>query len=246
MVKENALSDQAEKELWQAWTGHRDPEARRKLIDHHIPFAHMLAAKLYAGRQVFQIEFHEYRQYAIVGMIEAVDRFDATRNTSFKTYAGHRITGSILNGIEKSCEKQQQITARTGLRQQRMESMRDGGRKTSRDELFSELAELAIGLALGYMLEDSNMYQSQEGQYTEHFYDRQELSQLKQAIKRIVDVLPDQARNVICYHYYQGLSFEEIAKVLDLSKGRISQIHRQALKLLKEIYSGSEDLNVRL
>lgn len=246
MAKQSVLSDQEETKLWRAWKEHQDPEARRNLIDHYLSFANMFAAKLYARRQIEDIEFQEYRQYAIVGLIEAVDRFDATRNASFKTYAGHRIAGSILNGIEKSCEKQQQISARASLRQERLESMRESGKKSAHNDLFSELADLAIGLALGYVLEDSGMYQDLEEQYTEHFYDRHELAQLKEAIKRIVDVLPDQARSIVRYHYFQGVSFEEIARILNLSKGRISQIHRQALKLLREIYSGTEEVNLRL
>jgi RNA polymerase sigma factor for flagellar operon FliA len=246
MQKQSVLSDEQERDLWRAWSEQRDPEARRRLIDHHLPFANMLAAKLYAGRQVAQLEFQEYRQFAIVGMIEAVDRFDFTRNVSFKTYAGHRINGSVLNGIEKSCEKQQQITARAHQKQQRLESIRQGRKEGGEKDLFAEMAEVAIGLALGYMLEDSGMYQPHEDQYTENFYDRHELSQLRKMMERIVDVLPDQARSVISYHYYQGLSFEEIARTMSLSKGRISQIHRQALKLLREIYSGAEGLNLRL
>jgi len=246
MPKQSVLSAERERELWHAWSVQRDPDARRQLIDHHLPFANMLAAKLYAGRQVGQLEFQDYRQFAIVGMIEAIDRFDATRNISFKTYGGHRINGSVLNGVEKSCEKQQQITARSHLKQQRLESIRQDADESADKDLFAELAEVAIGLALGYMLEDSGMYQPHEEQYTENFYDRHELSQLKKMIERIVDILPDQARSVICYHYYQGLSFEEIARTMSLSKARISQVHRQALKLLREIYSGAEGLNLRL
>ena len=134
------------------------------------------------------------------------------------------------------------------MRQQRLESMKDDDKraKAPQKDLFSELSELAIGLALGYMLEDSGMYQHQEEQYTEHFYDRQELTQIKQAIKRIVTVLPEQARSVISYHYYQGLNFEEIANILALSKGRVSQIHRQALQLLQKIYSSTQELNLKL
>jgi RNA polymerase sigma factor for flagellar operon FliA len=246
MQKPSILTDEAEKDLWQAWIVQRDPEARRKLIDHHLPFAHMLAAKLYAGRQVAQIEFHEYRQYAIVGMIEAVDRFEANRNISFKTFAGHRVQGSILNGVETACEKQQQITARANLRKQRMDSMRGIGKRSSDKDLFSELADLAIGLALGYMLEDSGMYRNQEQHYTENFYDRHELNELKKNMNRIVDILPEQARDVIRYHYFHGMSFDEIAKLLSLTNGRISQIHRQALKLLQEIYSGKDGVNLSL
>jgi RNA polymerase sigma factor for flagellar operon FliA len=246
MVKLKDLDEEVEKELWQAWTGRRQQQARQQLIDAYTPFAHMLAAKLYAGRQVAQSEFHDYRQYALIGMIEAVDRYDASRGASFKTYAGHRINGSILNGIEKSCEKQQQITARANLRQQRLESMRDGRKPSPGRDLFAELADLAIGLALGYMLEDSAMYQGEEPHHVENFYDRHELSELSKTIRRIVDVLPEQARSVIRHHYFQGLSFEEIARTMELSKGRISQIHRQALQQLHKVYADGSRVNISL
>ncbi len=246
MAHQRILTEPEEKELWQGWAQHKDVEARRQLIEHYLPFAQILAAKLYAGRQVQQVDFHEYRQYAILGMIEAVDRFDVLRNISFKTYAGHRITGAVLNGIEKCCEKQQQITARASLRQERVASLKESEKKNSQDDLFAELADLAIGLALGYMLEDSGMYLNQEDHYTENFYDRHELSQIKQAVVRIVDMLPEQARCVIRYHYFQGLNFQEIAGLMMLTKGRISQIHRQALKALQEVYLNSEGLNLKL
>ncbi|MES2538649.1 MAG: sigma-70 family RNA polymerase sigma factor [Pseudomonadota bacterium] len=246
MVKLKDLDEEVERQLWQAWKGQGQQQARQQLIDAYTPFAHMLAAKLYAGRQIAQSEFQDYRQYAIIGMIEAVDRYDASRGASFKTYAGHRINGAILNGMEKSCEKQQQITARAYLRQQRLESMREGRKPAPGKDLFAELADLAIGLALGYMLEDSTMYQSQEPHQIENFYDRHELNELKKMMRRIVDVLPEQARSVIRHHYFQGMSFEEIARTMDLSKGRISQIHRQALNLLQKVYAGGEGVNVSL
>lgn len=245
MPKHSVLSEERERELWHAWSERRDPEARRRLIDHHLPFANMLAAKLYAGRQVSQAEFQDYRQLAMIGMIEAVDRFDVTRNIRFKTFAGHRINGAILDGIERSCEKQQQISARADMRQQRLDSIRADRPAAGAKDLFAELADVAIGLALGFMLEDSGMYQSHEEQYTENFYDRHELRELKKTLERIVDILPEQPRSVISYHYYQGLSFEEIAGLMSLSKGRISQVHRQGLVLLRELYAGG-GVNLRL
>lgn len=239
MPNPSALSEESERGLWQAWAGQRDPEARRQLIEHHLRFAHQLAAKLYGARQVAQLEFAEYRQFALVGLIEAVDRFDATRNIGFRTFAGHRINGAVLNGIEGSCEKQQQISARSQIRQERVESLRQGREADKGKDLFGELAQVAIGLALGCMLEDSGMYQPHEEQYTEHFYDRHALSELKEAMRRAVEVLPAQARSVIAYHYFQGLSFEEIARIMSLSKARISQVHKSALMQLRELQGGA-------
>lgn len=239
MPLQTVLGEEDERSLWQAWSGQRDPEARRRLIDHHLRFAHQLAARLYGARQVAQLEFAEYRQFAVLGLIEAVDRFDPARNVSFRTFAGHRINGAVLDGVAKSCEKQQQITARAQIRQERLDSLREEQGKARGKDLFGELAQVAIGLALGCMLEDSGMYQPHEEHYTEHFYDRHELSELKDTLRRLVDALPDQARSVIAYHYFQGLGFEEIARMMSLSKARISQVHKQALARLRELHHGA-------
>jgi RNA polymerase sigma factor for flagellar operon FliA len=61
-----------------------------------------------------------------------------------------------------------------------------------------------------------------------------ELKQLQQRVRAMVHDLSDQERLVIHRHYLLGISFEEIAEALELSKGRIAQIHRKALRSLRD------------
>src|SRR5215472_13357369 len=172
-----------EPELWARFLDKTDPEARGRLIDLHIPFARILAAKLYASRRVRETEFEDYLHYAIIGMIEAIDRFDPSRNVLFRTFAAHRIQGSILNNVEQLSERDEQMALKARLRKQRVDALREGGEEGAKaSPLFEQMAEVAVGLALGYMLEGSGMYVAPEDSRTDDVYSGQELKQLRQTI----------------------------------------------------------------
>lgn len=223
--------------LWQALRSGEDPSARERLIELHLPFARVMAAKLYAGRpsRRAEIEFDEYLQYATVGMIECVDRYDPARGAGFRTYAGQRVAGAILSGIEQTSEKQQQLALRRRLAAERLESLRgEGVPPQDPDALFAELARVAIGLALGLALEDSGMFLEQDRPAPDRNYQAVELRQLQERVRALVEALPERERRVIRYHYLNQLPFEHVAREFGVTKGRVSQLHRRALELLRD------------
>jgi RNA polymerase sigma factor for flagellar operon FliA len=135
-----------------------------------------------------------------------------------------------------------QITLRKRVDKEWLESLSQpeapGGGKRKKRDLLATLADLTVGLALCHLLEGSGMLlgQDEERSYRQEFYDNEEQKQLQQSLSNLVRALPEQERRVVQYHYYHGLDFAEIAKLLELSRGRISQIHRQALQLIREAY----------
>lgn len=222
--------------LWEHFATGRAGEARERLIVHHLPFARIMAAKLYAARpHRVQIEFDDYLQYARVGLLEAIDRFEPQRGIKFETFAASRVTGAVLNGLTTFTEMQEQVSARKRLIQDRIDSLSvaapDGA---DSDGLFRYLAELAIGMAVGFALDDSGMQPDSEPRYPDNAYAGLELRQLRERIRAMIDALPENQRRVIAAHYLQRMPFEEVASMLDLSRGRIAQIHRDALLRLRE------------
>jgi len=242
------LSPQEERCLWQELRENNSMVAREALAQRYMPLARIVAADLYARRHILELEFCDYLQYASIGMLEAMERYNPDANASFKTYASYRIQGCILSGVEKLSEKQQQIAFRKRLNQQRLQSLASGNQKGRNcDSPFFELAEVAIGLAMGYLLEGSGMYRAEENDgYLAENYKSHEIGQLQQLLHKIVSLLPEREKSVIKYHYYQQLSFEEISEMLGVTKGRVSQLHRGALNLLKQIYEKLEGLDTTL
>lgn len=222
--------------FWHQYRESRDPALRERLIEHYLPFARMLAAKAYANRIQLELEFADYLQYASIGLVEAVDRFDPSLMAKFETFSALRINGAILNGIVSLTEKQEQISVRKSLLAERVKSLKtDTNAPKAKDPegVFKYLAELAIGLAVGFALEGTGMYQADEGSYEENAYRRVELKQFCGKLAEMMESLPDKERRIIKLHYHQQLPFDEIAQMLGVTKGRVSQIHKSALARLR-------------
>lgn len=248
-------ADEAVQDLWMRWRRGADAEARDQLIRHYLPFARMMAATTYARRTHNDIEFAEYMQLASVGLIEAVDRFDPAQGVQFKTFASKRVHGAVLNGLTRLTEKNQQIAITMRLRQERLEAAKEaaaeavedtraaGGTRRA-DQLFRYLAEVGIGMALGILLEDTGMVDTEAfGNEASapspeiSYFRRTEIRQMQQVMRDAVGRLSEQQKVVIRYHYLQEIPFDEIAATMGVTRGRISQLHRQGLLRLRELLS---------
>lgn len=244
-----AASPADEMVLWQRLRAAGDEDARRQLLTLHLPYARVVAATYYARRYHDEIEFGDYLQYASVGLLEALDRFDPARGAQFRTFAARRMHGAILNGIERLTEKQQQIAARQRLKADRTESVRmlaeAAGSSAPRtpEQLFRYVAEAGIGLALAWLLDGTGMMDDPQRAEDLPFYRSTELRQLRQRLLQLVEQLPEQERVVVRSHYLQEMRFDEIAQMLHLTKGRISQIHKQALLRLR-VGAGPQGLDL--
>ncbi|MDM0122202.1 sigma-70 family RNA polymerase sigma factor [Variovorax arabinosiphilus] len=246
--------------LWHRWRADGDRDAREALIRHHMPFARMMAATVFSRRTHNDVEFDDYLQLASIGLVEAVDRFDPDQGAQFKTFASKRVQGAVLNGLVKLTEKNQQIHLKMRLRQERLDAAKDAARETTdagglqgSDKLFRYLAEVGIGLALGFMLEDTGMVDAEsfdgeaQAPSPEVSYFRQaETTQLRSLLRSCIAQLSEQQKLVISYHYLQEIPFDEIAQTMGVTRGRISQLHRQGLSKLREALSNDVRCDVSL
>lgn len=209
----------------------------------------MLAAGLYARRTHNEIEFDDYLQLASVGLIESVERFDPRQGVQFRTFASKRVQGAVLNGLARMTEKGQQIGVIARLRRERLETIKAGldrmagGGSRAHDPagLFSDLAEVGIGVALGILLEGTGMFAMGEDSPSPaaspevSYFQKSEVRALQQLLHHHVQRLPEGERRVIQWHYQQEMSFEDIALRLGLTRGRISQLHRKGLTTLRNL-----------
>ncbi|MCE3602802.1 sigma-70 family RNA polymerase sigma factor [Massilia sp. P8910] len=233
-------------DLWRGMREAGGDAVRERIVAFYLPFARMLTAKAFARRTFLELEFVDFLQYAAIGLIEAVDRFDPARAIKFETFATPRINGAILNGIATFTEKQEQVRARQRVTSERVASVKERDPASAgADDLFVYLAELAVDLALGFILDSADEMPEEVSSYPDNTYRRIEMAQLGSRVKALVDGLPDKERKVVNYHYMQQLPFDEVAAIMNLSKGRVSQLHRSAIGRLRESIdiSGQIDLS---
>jgi RNA polymerase sigma factor for flagellar operon FliA len=222
------MGHEEEAALWQAYLAGRDAALRAQLIERYLPEVHKLAAHAYARRGPNAPEFADYLQWARLGLMEAFDRYDPAREAAFMTFAGYRIRGAILNGLEHATEGAAQWAHRKELEEERLDSLVEGANDA---DALERLADLTLGLALGFALEDSGLAAAPE---TFDPYRVLEMKRLRERLLLIVEALPERERRILCWHYFEHMEFKLIGAALGLSKGRISQLHSRALKLVRE------------
>ena len=94
------MNDTARKRLWEDYIRLRTADLREKLILEYAPLVKVVAGRLsmYLG---YNVEYDDLVSYGIFGLIDAIDKFDMTKEVKFETYASLRIRGAILDQIRK-------------------------------------------------------------------------------------------------------------------------------------------------
>jgi RNA polymerase sigma factor for flagellar operon FliA len=231
--------------LWERYAFGRGIGERNALAGWYAEFARMMAAKAYGRRTSPEVEFDDYLQYARIGLLESIERFDPAHGAKFETYAAVRINGAILNGLASASELHEQLAARRRLVAARTASLREDAVPAAADDVFGRLADIAIGLAVGFMLEGSGMFQDAEPGMPDNSYSGVELRQMRRRLHGTIAQLPERQRHVVHAHYVQNLAFDEIAATLKLSRGRVSQLHREALATLAALLKPGQDVDFR-
>lgn len=228
--------------LWRAMREDGSAAARERIFAYYLPFARSLAGRQYKGRTGGDIEYEDFAQLACAGLLEAMDRYDPGLGVPFRGFAVRRINGSILDGLAKMTEVREQITFRRRMKRERLRSLAPGeAGELAPGEAMEALIDLAVGLALGFMLEGTSLYQADGATAGAQptAYDSLAWKDLVDRLSAELDRMPDRDRAIVRLHYLEEVSFDQIAALLGLSKGRISQLHKAALALLRKRISGA-------
>lgn len=217
---------------------------------------HLYLVDILVGRMVTQVPnfmtSDDMKSAGMLGLFDAAKRYDSSKNIKFKTFAEYRIRGAILDEMRKldwfsrSLRDKQSRVGKTIVSLE-LKLGRDPEEHEVAEAMDLNLEEYQSLLAevshLGCVSLNETLDSSQEGRsFLESISDerldslpgtRIENSQLTQNIAKILEQLSEKERLVIALYYYEELTQKEIAEVLDLSEGRVSQLHSQALIKLK-------------
>jgi RNA polymerase sigma factor for flagellar operon FliA len=239
-----ALTDEHARELWMQFRASGDSDLRERLVERYLPLARSAAARCFRLRADNAVPFADYLQYARVGLVEAIDGFDPTREASFETYSSYRIRGAMLNGLARESEVAAQRTFWRTRVEDRVSSLMPSV-TSSGDEELEELARMTMGLAIGFLL-DSEPEQLIDEAPQANPYAATELAQVREAVRELVDQLPGRERLLIQRHYFEHCEFRVIAHELSVTPGRVSQIHAQALGHIRDLLKQRSSLDTEV
>jgi RNA polymerase sigma factor for flagellar operon FliA len=232
-----AASDE-EAALWQEFKAKGSLAARQQLFSVHSAFARNIARRHYREQRGGDLEVQDLYQHAYAGLLEALDGYDPAYGAPFRPYAARRISGSVLDGIMKVSEVREQLSWARRVRRERLHSLTEPGAARSDAAPIEALAELAMGLALGFMLEGTGLFSPAEEvalqATSDTAYDSLEWKETLARLHEHLAALPEREQTILRQHYTNGVGFNELATLLNVTKGRISQLHRAALLLLRK------------
>ncbi|NMA02444.1 MAG: FliA/WhiG family RNA polymerase sigma factor [Clostridia bacterium] len=238
-------------DLWSQYLKEKSPELREKIIVEYAPLIKYSALRIYQGLPK-NIELDDLLSYGALGLIDAVDRYDANLNSNFEYYAKIRIRGAILDGLRKMDWAPQTLRRKAKALEKAYASLeQELGRYPTEEEVASflgikeedlekqlqDIGYLNI-LALEQPIENSDndlfsLADFIKDQNSPEPSESIEYAELQKSLADAIQSLNDQEKMVITLYYYEELTSKEISKILELSEGRISQIHKKAVLKLK-------------
>lgn len=231
-----ALLVDRERAVAALWRNHLDaatPRTRIALFNHYQSYARRLAADHARRLPQLGLGRDDFEQLSMEALLQSIDRFDPALGTRFESFTRLRIKGHIRNALDKASE----ISARYGYRRRverdRLRSLRE--QQGDAAATVEDLAAVAAKIAIGLIFEDHAAVPPDDLPAADpSAYDRLAWNQLHGELDRRLAQLPEKEAFVIEGHYRQGLQFQQIAILMGLSKGRVSQLHAQGLERLRK------------
>jgi RNA polymerase sigma factor for flagellar operon FliA len=230
----------AEASLWRRLRFEAEAGCREPLFNLYAGYARMIAIQHFRRRGRMRVERLDFEQFAYEGLLQAIDRFDPLKNVPFRAFAKRRIAGNIADGIARMSELDAQFSHRRRIEQERMRSLAVAGGEAGAGQDLGALSDLTVGLALGIILQETRMMSAaDQADPAPCAYQSLEYNELQARLAGAVGNLPEKEAMIVRQHYENGLSFAQIAQLLDLSRGRVSQLHRAAMERLRKKIGGS-------
>jgi len=229
-------------------TDRLNEQQREQLLLEHLPQVHHVARRIHF-RLPPQVPLEDLIHAGILGLMDAVKKYDPSKNVQLKHYAEFRIRGAILDSLRlvdwspRALRRQARHLAQ-GVSQFRTRL----GREPNEDELAAELSMsleglqklraklrgLDLGSLQAELSDDSGEEEIERCESKEEDPYHQALrSEMADLLARAMNELPQRQREVLALYHFQDLTMKEVGRRLSIGESRVSQIHSAALLRLR-------------
>ncbi|SVA63854.1 uncharacterized protein METZ01_LOCUS116708 [marine metagenome] len=227
-------------------------ENRDEVIKQYSPMIKYVANRI-AMRLPPHIEVDDLISVGVLGLMDAISKYDSSRGAKFKTYAEFRVRGAILDelrsmdwvprsvrqkassvdkvvqGLQAKLRREpedEEVAKEMGMS---IDQFHDTLNETKSIPIFS-LEDLGIAKESG---EQQSLLDCLAGKADADPQTQIRLVELKEIIAKAIDALPEKERLMVSLYYYEELTMKEIGAVLDITESRVSQIHSKAVYRLR-------------
>lgn len=253
MMRRNTMSQMVadDQVYWQQWIDTRDSHAGDVLIRKYMPLVAYHVQRIAVGLPK-SVSVDDLKSFGMIGLYDALEKFDPSRDLKFDTYASFRVRGAILDGLRKEDwlprsmrDKAKKIEVAAQKLEQKL--MRNITTKEIANELGLSEQDVLNTINEGFfanVLSMDEQHSNGDGNEGIEFSIKDHTSltpeedlMKKEQMSQLVDVIKQLNENeqmVVSLFYHEELTLTEIGQVMNLSTSRISQIHSKALFKLKQ------------
>ena len=237
-------------QLWTQYKAIGDRDTRDRLILHYAPLVKFVSGRV-LSRLPDTLDGADLVSYGILGLIDAIEKFDPERGFKFETYAVPRIRGAILDELRSIDWVPRSVRAKARAADQAYTKLEHKLQRSLTDE------ELAIELGISQQELDTLLRQTTRASVlqldevlftggqgfrtlgdtiaddSEGVGARLELQETRRLVARAISGLADRERTVLTLYYYERLNLSEIGEILGVTESRACQIHTKAVHQLR-------------
>ncbi len=256
---EDLEKDSALATLWARYKETGDKDARDQLIVYYSPLVKHVAGRVSGGLPK-TIEQADLVSYGTFGLMDAIEKFDPSRNVKFESYAIVRIKGTMIDELRAIDWVPRSVRAKARavenaistleanlLRSPTESEIADQMGITER-ELHDILSQVSfIGLVALDEVLPGNSDRGSVTTFGDTLADKSggpmasyEIQEMRQLLQAAVSRLSEREKKVLALYYYEGLTLAEIGQVLGVTESRVCQIHTKAVLQLRSKMSRQE------
>ncbi|WP_164668972.1 FliA/WhiG family RNA polymerase sigma factor [Virgibacillus doumboii] len=246
-----------EQKLWNNWLENKDSEAANALIENYMYLVTFHVDRI-SSHLPGNVSKDDLKSFGLMGLFDALNKFEHSRDLKFDTYASFRIRGTIIDGLRKEDWLPRSIREKTKKVEIISQELEQTFQREPTAEEIAKKMEIPVS-EVESLVRDSlyaNVLSIEEKKSKESGKEHKEgigytipdesavlpddhmlQSEIKQELINSIKLLNDNEQMVISLFYDQELTLTEIGQVLELTTSRISQIHRKAIFKLRNILS---------
>lgn len=226
-------------------------DSREEIVKKYIPLVKYIASKVIIGKNKY-VEYEDLVGYGMVGLMDALNKFDNNKGMKFSSYASIRIKGSMIDELRKNSPISKGAMDKLNKYNQVIEILQ---KKLSRDPTYEEIAKEFGGTVsevaevenyINYMSvtslenlifsEDDDMpvistIEDKDSPSPENLLEEKEQIEY---LAKAIDTLNEKDKTVLSLYYYERMTLKEIGKVLTVSESRVCQLHSRAIMHLRQ------------
>lgn len=223
--------------IWSDFQRSREPALRNRLVVQYSPLVKYVAGRM-RSRLPHSVDQDDLVSDGVLGLMDAIERFDPSRGLSFQTFAVPRIRGAIIDGLRSMDFVPRSVRDKVRIVQQASLKLEERlGRLPDDEEVAREVGVPVQQVRDLTKQASSNHANLDDFELADELAsaadDSVEQGDVSASLRRVIAELNERDQVVIALYYFEGLTLADIGKVLGVTESRISQVHSRATSTLR-------------